>query len=37
MIPAEIAKNPGRVRYICHVTGEMTRFIPKEIIDSKIP
>jgi len=36
-VPAIIATEPGNVKYICHLTGEMRRTIPLEIIRSKIP
>jgi phosphoglycerate dehydrogenase-like enzyme len=36
-IPPEIAANPGNLRYICHLTGEMTRTVPIEVIRSPIP
>jgi len=37
LIPAVIAKNPGKLKYICHLTGEMRRIVPLEIIQSEIP
>ena len=36
-VPRDLAANPGRLRYICNVTGEMRGWIPLEIIDSGIP
>ncbi len=33
-IPDELADNPGNLRYICNVTGEMKRFISETIICS---
>ncbi len=35
--PRSIARNPGRLKYICHVTGELKAYIPLEIIESDIP
>ncbi|HHV60291.1 MAG TPA: hypothetical protein GXX49_08415 [Clostridiaceae bacterium] len=34
-VPEEIADNPGRLRYCCHITGELRRYIPKKIIESE--
>lgn len=36
-IPAELAEDPGRVRYILHLTGTCRPYIPIEIIRSSIP
>jgi len=36
-VPAAITKDPGNVKYICHITGEMRHTIPLEIIRSEIP
>ena len=36
-IPAALAQNPGRVRYILNLTGTCREFIPIEIIRSSIP
>jgi phosphoglycerate dehydrogenase-like enzyme len=36
-VPPGIARDPGRLRYICHITGEMRGTIPLEIIDAGIP
>lgn len=36
-IPLAIAENPGNLAYICHITGEMRRVIPVEIIRAGIP
>jgi len=33
-IPDELADNPGKLRYICNITGEMTRWISPKIIES---
>jgi phosphoglycerate dehydrogenase-like enzyme len=35
-VPEDIAENPGRLGYICHITGEMRRYISQAIIDSDI-
>ncbi len=31
-LAVELAENPGRLRYVCHLTGEMRTMIPLEII-----
>ena len=36
-VPLAIAKAPGRLRYICCVTGTIRRIIPVEIIEAGIP
>lgn len=36
-VPVSIVGDGGSLEYICHVTGEMRRFIPVELIDSGIP
>ena len=33
-VPVELAQNPGRLKYICNITGEMRKWIPQEIVDS---
>lgn len=33
-VPNELANNPGKLRYICNITGEMTKWIDREIIES---
>ena len=33
-IPDSLANNPGRLRYICNVTGEMKRFVSQALIES---
>ena len=33
-IPTELAKDPGKLRYICNITGELSQWIDKEIIES---
>lgn len=35
-LPAELGKDPGRLGYVCHFTGEMRKVIPIEIIQSPI-
>lgn len=37
MTPASLAVDPGRLRYICHLTGGMRDFIPVELIESDVP
>jgi phosphoglycerate dehydrogenase-like enzyme len=36
-LPAELAAAPGRVRYICHLTGGMRTHIPLALVESPIP
>lgn len=36
-VPAELAENPGKLRYILHLTGTCKQYIPIEIIRSTIP
>ncbi|MCC5789230.1 MAG: hypothetical protein JJT75_06320 [Opitutales bacterium] len=35
-VPAELSENPGRLRYICHIHGEIRRIISRELISSPI-
>lgn len=35
--PAELAGNPGRLEYICHLTGGMREYIPIELVGSGLP
>lgn len=37
MTPAELATKPGRLQYVCHLTGGMRDMIPLEIVESDIP
>ncbi len=36
-VPAELARNPGRLRYVCNLTGTLRAFVPLEIVESDIP
>ncbi len=36
-VPAGVAQDPGRLKYICHITGTVRSAIPVEIIDAGIP
>jgi len=36
-VPPELADDPGRVRYVLHLTGTCRQYIPIEIIRSNIP
>lgn len=36
MLPAAIAADPGRLRYACNITGELTKFFPIEFLDAGI-
>ena len=36
-IPLEITQNPGKLRYVCNITGGMRGFVPVEVIQSGIP
>jgi phosphoglycerate dehydrogenase-like enzyme len=35
-IPAAIVHEPGKLRYVCHVTGEMKQYVPEAVIRSDI-
>ncbi|MFO7821122.1 MAG: NAD(P)-dependent oxidoreductase [Lentisphaeria bacterium] len=35
-LPAAIAEDPGKLKYVCNITGEMSGFVPREIIASDI-
>ncbi len=35
-VPAEVAANPGALRYICHVTGTLKHLIPLVVVESGI-
>jgi len=34
--PEELASDPGQLKYICNITGELARFLPVEFIDAGI-
>ncbi len=36
-IPDEIADNPGRLKYMCNITGELKKYISMKLIESGIP
>lgn len=36
-VPASIAKNPGRLRYICHTNGSVRNCVPRELVAAGIP
>lgn len=36
-VPAEVAGDPGQLRYVCHLTGQMREVVPPELIESAIP
>jgi phosphoglycerate dehydrogenase-like enzyme len=36
-IPASVAANPGRLRYVCGVTGTMRGYVPVELVEAGIP
>jgi len=36
-VPAALAEEPGRLRYICHLTGSLAGSVPEAIIRSPIP
>ena len=33
---AAIVQNPGKLRYVCNITGALKGFVPKEIVESDI-
>ncbi|MCX7016808.1 MAG: hypothetical protein NTW86_30330 [Candidatus Sumerlaeota bacterium] len=37
MVPEELIVDRGRLKYICHVTGTVRKFIPRTIIEAGIP
>lgn len=37
MTPTELASDPGRLQYVCHLTGGMRDMIPLELVESDIP
>jgi len=36
-MPAAIVREPGALRYICNITGEMKQWVTPEIVDSGLP
>jgi len=36
-LPAELADEPGRLGYVCHVNGSVRGFVPRELIESDVP
>ncbi|MEK7414356.1 MAG: NAD(P)-dependent oxidoreductase, partial [Planctomycetota bacterium] len=36
-IPREIASDPGRLRYVCNITGGLKGWVPIELIQANIP
>jgi phosphoglycerate dehydrogenase-like enzyme len=36
-VPAAVVREPGALRYICNITGEMKQWVAPEIVDSGIP
>lgn len=36
-VPASIARDPGALRYICNITGEMKQWVSVELVESGIP
>lgn len=36
-VPASLAQNPGKLRYICHLTGTVEGIIPAEIFQAGLP
>ena len=36
-IPASVAANPGRLQYVCNVTGQLRKYMPIAIIDAGVP
>lgn len=35
-LPPAITNQPGKLKYVCNITGTMTGFVPKEIVESDI-
>ena len=36
-IPKALADAPGRLKYVCHLTGSMKSFVPAEVVEAGIP
>lgn len=36
-VPASLAREPGRLRYLCHLTGSIEGIIPAEIVRAGLP
>lgn len=36
-LPASLAADPGRLRYVCGITGSMRGMVPVELVDAGIP
>lgn len=36
-LPVELAANPGRLGYVCGITGTMREFVPLELVQAGIP
>ncbi len=35
-VPAAVARDPGALRYLCNITGEMKQWVSPEIVDSDV-
>ena len=36
-VPPAIAREPGALRYVCNITGEMKKWVPPELVESGLP
>lgn len=36
LFPPQLATDPGRLRYVCNITGELRRFVPIELVEAGI-
>ncbi|MEI6148017.1 MAG: NAD(P)-dependent oxidoreductase [bacterium] len=36
-IPPSLAREPGALRYLCNITGEMKAWVPPELVESGLP
>lgn len=36
-LPVELAEDPGRLKYICNLTGSVQGYVPRELFDAGIP
>jgi len=36
-VPMALADDPGELRYVCNVTGELSQWVPLEIVEAGIP
>ena len=37
LLPEQLARDPGRLKYICGITGAMREYVPLELVEAGIP